>query len=336
MRGVVRCLLQGGLLPILVLSCMYGAALGQECQLTIREDMYFMPATEMAGEQSFPEVVILENDEVSVWAVPNRGRLVFDLVRKETGNSQLVARPNPTPLRIRGLYTFEFGGVYATFPWHRRDNQPMLLEWEPLEDGDGCAVRMWSKDPGTDVTLLVEVRLPAIGSATFLSLRLANPGPNDLVVDFGLVIAARPGGAASEDMELVLPVPSVTLGESEARWMGEEGREVAWPAPWNRWGSFEGPGWFFAKMKDFQKPFLFVYNPQTDEHLRITWRPEEPWSTCVLFSWGPGYVDEMGAYDGFRVELCADGLRVPGGGERILHLEIAAKGGRPFYGLPER
>lgn len=336
MYKVGRWLLKKGLWATLALVCVSGEMFSQECQLATREDVYFLPATEMAGEKSYPQVAILENEAVQVWSVPNRGRLLFNLIRKEPGNSQVVAVTTPLPLSLLGAYTFEFGGVYSTFPWHRRDNQPMPLEMEELKDSDGCAIRMLSKDPETDVALLAELRLPPSGPEVFLGFRLLNPRAIDQVIDFGVVIVARPGGKASADMELRLPVTLVTLGKSDGQWMGEEGAEVAWPAPWSKWGRFEAAGWFHANINAFDEPTIFVYNPEADEHLRIGWEPQELWTSCVLFSWGPAYKQVMGAYDGFRIELRADNLQVPGEGERILELKLTTESGTPFHGLSER
>ncbi|MFQ5796922.1 MAG: hypothetical protein ACE5JP_18025, partial [Candidatus Bipolaricaulia bacterium] len=97
------------------------------CRLTIREDIYFLPPSELADTKSFPETLVLENETITAWVMPNRGRLIFEMILKETGHSQLLTNPTPLPLRFQGVYTFEFGGVYSTFPWNRRDQQPLNL-----------------------------------------------------------------------------------------------------------------------------------------------------------------------------------------------------------------
>lgn len=307
------------------------AVLGRGCQLTIREDIYFLPATEMAGETSYPEVVVLENESIEVWAVPNRGRVLFDLIRKETGNSQLIARTTPLPLEFLGAYTFEFGGVYSTFPWHKRDNQPLLLHLEAAED-EGCAVLMSSQDPETDITLQVELEIAQAGPNVHITFRLLNPRDAEQTIDLSIVIVARPGGEASEGMELLLPVPSIMVGKSDAHWMGEEGTVVSWPAPWSKWGEFGAAGWFQADPGDFTVPSVSVYNPQADEHITISWNPQNLWTSCLFFSWGPGYKQVMGAYEGFRVEIRAGRLNVPAEGEQTLELQLATGSGRPSYG----
>lgn len=321
----------GAVWTMLFLILVSISVLGQECRLTIREDMYFLPATEMAGETSYPEVVVLENESIEVWSVPNRGRLLFDLIRKETGNSQLVARATPLPLEFLGVYTFEFGGVYSTFPWHKRDNQPLLLHLEAAED-EGCAILMSSQDPETDITLQVVLEIAQVDPSVHLIFRLLNPRDTEQTIDLSVVIVARPGGKASEEMALFLPVPFVVVGKSDAHWMGVEGTKVVWPAPWSRWGAFRAAGWFQANLSDFTVPSMSLYNPQADEHIAIGWNPQNPWTSCLLFSWGPGYRQVMGAYEGFRIEIRAERLNVPARGEQALELQITTGSGRPSYG----
>lgn len=319
---------------VLLLGCWFGivhVGIARECAIAVRDDLYFQPATEMAGEKTFPEVVIIQNAEIAVWAVPNRGRLIFDLLRKETGHSQLVATRTPLPVRFRGVYTFEFGGVYSTFPWHKRDHQPLLLAMEMFKDKDEvCVLRMWTTDPETDVVLIVELHLPRSGSELMVLLHLVNPRPADRVIDFGLVVIARPGGAMSANTELFIPARSVVLGESDGNWMGERGREVTWPTPWRKWGEFVKRGTFYFQVEPANLPSVAVYNPDTDEVLRLNWRPGDPWTRCEIFSWGLNYTEVMGAYDGFRIELKAERLAIPGAGTRTLEIVIAATRGRPL------
>ncbi|MEM1868271.1 MAG: hypothetical protein QXY83_05470 [Thermosphaera sp.] len=322
-----------GLLLVGGVGIFFGGS-AQECATTVRRDLYFQPATEMAGEKTFPEVVILQNTEIALWAVPNRGRLIFDLIRKETGHSQIVANRAPLPVRFRGVYTFEFGGMYSTFPWHKRDHQPLLLEMELLDE-EVCGLRMWTKDPETDVILIAELHLPQKGSELRVILRLVNPRPIDRVIDFGIVLVARPGGRMSTNTELFIPVGSVLLGESEGNWMGNPGREVSWPAPWYKWEGFVKSGTFFFHLDPGIPPFVAVYNSDTNETLRLRGRPEDPWTKCEIFSWGLAHTEVMGAYDGFRIELQAEKLTIPGTGEQTLEIFVSADRGRPFDGHPD-
>ncbi len=323
MIGIIRIML---VLGILVNLCLLQYGFSQECNVSIRRDLYFSSMTEMAGEKAFPEVVILENEEISVWSVPNRGRLIFDVIRKETGHSQLVANRTPLPLRFRGLYTFEFGGIYTTFPWHKRDNVPLPLEMEVVEDKT-CVLRMWSTDPGTNITLIAELLLQA-GPEIKLTLQLKNSRPVEQNINFGLVLLARPGASMSQDTELFIPVESIIVGESEGRWMGEIGSKIPWPAPWYKWGNFVKAGSFYIDIKAMQSPFIAIHNPVANETLRLSWSLECPWTTCEIFSWGQAYGGVMGAYEGFRVELKADNLTIPSMGEQVLEVQVIAEKGR--------
>lgn len=299
------------------------------CHLMVREDIYFLPPSELAGTKSYPEVLILENDSITVWAVPNRGRLVFDLVLKETGHSQLLTNANPLPLRFQGVYTFEFGGVYTTFPWNKRDQQPLNLEFEVLQGQGTCEVQMRSQDPETAVQFIGRLRLPPVGPELQITMALMNLTDAPYTIPFGIVALIKPGGTMTEDTELLLPVERVRIGSSHDGWMGPEGTEVTWPASWARWGAFQGAGWFYADLRAFHTPELAVYNPQADESLLLRWESRAPWNQIAVFSWGPAYAHELGAYPAFRIELQADALDLSARGEQVLDLRLLAQRGRP-------
>lgn len=303
---------------------------GQErCRLSIRQDIYFLPPSELADTKSYPEVLILENDSVTVWLVPNRGRLIFDLLFRETGHSQLLAISNPRPLRFLGTYTFEFGGIYATFPWNKRDQQPLNLSFEVLQSGETCEVLMRSQDPETGVQFTGRVCLPSAGTEVRIFIVLTNPTGTARTIPFGIVALVRPGGAMTHDTELIIPTESVRVGPSQDGWMGPEGAQVHWPTSWTRWGDFQGAGWFYVNLEDVHTPELAVYNPQADESLLLRWEPQAPWRQLAIFSWGPAYTRELGAYPAFRIELQADVLLLPPGGEKIFDLRLNCQKGRP-------
>lgn len=304
---------------------------GQErCRLLIRQDIYFLPPSELADTKSYPEVLILENDFVTAWLVPNRGRLIFDLVFRETGHSQLLATPNPRPLRFLGTYTFEFGGIYATFPWNKRDQQPLNLSFEVLQGEETCEVLMRSQDPETGVQFSGRVYLPSVGTEVRIFIVLTNPTSNAWTIPFGIVALVRPGGAMTHDAELIIPTESVRVGLNQDGWMGPEGTQVRWPASWTWWGGFQGAGWFYVDLEDLHIPELAVYNPQANESLLLRWEPQAPWRRLAIFSWGPAYTRELGAYPAFRVELQADPLLLPPGGEKVFNLYVKCQKGRPF------
>ena len=286
-------------------------AFGQTCQQEVLNDWYFQPMTEMAGEKLYPDVIIIENDLLQVLSVPNRGRLLFDIVHKITGNSQLANNRTPLPLRFRGMYTFEFGGVYTTFPWHKRDNQPLPLEVGEPTNSNMCVTLMEVVDPETSIQMLASLELSPTNPEVILNIDLHNPRDHDQVIDIGLVVAARPGGKASSEMEVLIPTSTVRIGENEGGWMGEKGTETTWPMPWSRWGNFNYPGAFYFDVRKASTPEIIVYNPVSKESLHIKWESQAPWTTCEIFSWGPNYSQVMGAYDGFRIELRAEGLKIP-------------------------
>lgn len=294
-----------------MLISLNSCAFGQTCQQKVLNDWYFQPMTEMAGEKLYPDVIILENDLLQVLSVPNRGRLLFNIVHKITGNSQLANNRTPLPLQFRGMYTFEFGGVYSTFPWHKRDNQPLPLEIGGPIDHNMCVTLLWVVDPETSIKMLASLELSPTEPEVSLNIDLHNPRGRDQVIDIGVVVAARPGGKASSEMEVLIPTSTVHIGENEGGWMGEKGTETPWPRPWSRWGNFNYPGAFYFDVRKASTPEIIVYNPVSKESLHIKWESQAPWTTCEIFSWGPNYSQVRGAYDGFRIELRAEGLKIP-------------------------
>jgi len=295
-------------LGILMLLNLY--SFGQTCQQKVINDWYFQSMTEMAGEKLYPDVIIIENDVLQVLSVPNRGRLLFDIIHKITGNSQLASNRTPLPLKFRGVYTFEFGGVYSTFPWHKRDNTPLPLETGEPTDHEMCVRLMWVVDPETSIQMIATLELSPTDPEVTLNIDLYNPWDRDQVIDIGLVVAARPGGKGSSDLEVRIPTSTARIGDNEGGWMGEKGTETPWPMPWSRWGNFIYPGAFYFDVSKAETPEIVVYNPVSKESLHIKWEFEDPWTTCEIFSWGPNYSKVMGAYDGFRIELKAEGLSI--------------------------
>lgn len=317
------------MLKILICAAIAGLAsvpfqiTAKSCDIKVLTDVYFRSMTEVAGEKNYPEVVILENEDIQVWSVPNRGRILFDLIYKLTGHSQLYSERNPLPLRFRSGYTFEFGGVYTTFPWQKRDNVPLPLAMETATYEDRCALFMWTEDPETGILVHTTLTVFDKGAYCTLSFELINPSSIDRKVNFSVVIVARPGGGASEETKLLIPTHAVVVGESQAEWMGKGGTEVAWPASWSEWGAFKGAGSFSFDLRTLSSPTIGVLNPLTGEELRIAWEEGDPWMSCDIFSWGPTYTKTMGAYDGFRIELVAKDMVITGGSKQVLHLLVS-------------
>ncbi|MCS7240251.1 MAG: hypothetical protein NZ651_03285 [Candidatus Bipolaricaulota bacterium] len=297
-------------------------AVAQPCEIKVITDMWFRAMTEMASEKEYPEVIILENDTLQVWSVPNRGRIILDLVYKPTGHSQLFSERSPLPLKFRKLYTFEFGGIYSSFPWHKRDNVPLPLSVAQSEGGETCGVVMQVEDPETKLRVQTTISLLPSSAECLITTSMRNPTQRDQTINYSLIICARPGGYATDDTEVFVPIAAVKVGQSDGEWMGKVGSEVSWPTPWSRWGNFKGAGSFSLSTGALSTPEIIVYNPQTREELRLRWLPTDPWTSCEVFSWGPGYRTVMGAFDGFRIELQAENISLAPGMEQSLHLYV--------------
>ncbi|MGC9075564.1 MAG: hypothetical protein ACP5JD_07630 [Candidatus Bipolaricaulaceae bacterium] len=314
-----------------VLAMVWGlivvAGMAQPCEITVRTDLWFRSMTEVAGEKEYPDVIIIANENIEVWSVPNRGRIIFDLIYKPTGHSQLFCERNPLPLKLRKLYTFEFGGIYPSFPWHKRDNVPFPLEVEQAQDEERCLLIMRVEDTKTRILVETTLSLLSSGAECLITMRLRNPTENAQKINFGLIVCARPGGYATSDTELVIPVSVIKVEQSDWDWMGKAGDEVPWPAEWSKWGHFKGAGSFSFALNELSLPEIAVRNPNTEEELYLRWLPADPWTSCEVFSWGPSYRAVIGAFDGFRLELKAENMVLASGAEQVLHLCVGVRQG---------
>ncbi|MEM3485830.1 MAG: hypothetical protein QXI12_09430, partial [Candidatus Methanomethyliaceae archaeon] len=167
-------------------------SIAQPCNLTILTNVHFRSMTEMAQEKEYPDVIVFENEYIQLWSVPNRGRIIFDLIYKPTGHSQLFSERHPLPLRFRKLYTFEFGGIYCSFPWHKRDNVPLPLEVEAIEHQETCMLFMAVEDPETHIVVAPTLSISSSSAECLIEITLSNTTTKEQKVDFGLVICTRP------------------------------------------------------------------------------------------------------------------------------------------------
>lgn len=297
----------------------------QTCQVTIFSHIWFRSMTEMAGEKEYPEVIVLENEYIQVWSVPNRGRIIFDLIYKPTGHSQLFAERNPLPLRFRKFYTFEFGGIYSSFPWHKRDNVPLPLEIKEIRNRETCQLSMGVEDPETHILVSPIINLSPGSTECSVEVVLFNPTMHAKKINFGLILCARPGSRVTHDTHIVVPVRFVKVEQSDGEWMGKAGSEVEWPAEWSYWGNFKGAGSFSFTPQALAIPEISIYNPSANEELCLRWLASDPWTACEIFSWGPNFHKVMGAFDGFRIEFRAENLLVSPGLAQSLHLYIGVR-----------
>lgn len=311
---------------ILVISAV---GLGQGCRSTVRNDIYILPPAEFATTQAYPDMIILENELISVSIVPNRGRILFDYVYKPTGHSQLYHNYTPLPLLQGRRYFYEFGGYYASLPWNTRDNQPDELSYELVERGGAaCSVKLWGKDFATGLFVTVYVGIKAGSPMVDVTIELSNPGEETVATEFYDVFIALPGGDISESTQLLIPVDRVVLGPSEGSWMGEEGVKVAWPQPWREWGRFLGRGEFRVTVGDMRRRQITVYNPMADESFIKSWDPLSPYGLITVSSWGPKYEDALGAFPGFSIKSLAD-LEILPGETEVFRISFWAAKGRP-------
>ncbi len=308
---------------------IWSAASGQGCWSTVRNDIYILPPAEFATTQAYPDIIVLENELVSVSIVPNRGRIMVDYFYKPTGHSQLYHNYTPLPMLQDSRYFYEFGGYYISLPWNVRDNQPDELSYELIGGKDDrCVVKLWGEDFVTGLILTAYVRINPGRPAVDITLEISNPKGKEVTIKFYDVFIALPGGEISEGTQLLIPTDRILLGPSEDGWMGEGGTELPWPQPWKEWGKFQARGEFRVTVADMQRPQIAVYNPMLDETFIKSWSPSAPYESIIVSSWGPKYEDILGAFPGFCIKSVAD-LEVPPGETEVFHASFWATEGLP-------
>lgn len=251
---------------------------------------YMLPVCELASTLTEPEVIKLANGLVEVSLVPNRGRVLFEYLYKPTGVNYLYASRQPIPFETADGYIAEFGGYYLSLPWNTRDRQPYDLEREIVaKSGDEASVRLWARDPATELMAEILISLRKGSSRVEISSVLKNDQSRTAAFIPGdHCVMAYP--AAGKPTTLWLPAEKVVPGENQGGWMGPAGQSKPWPQPWLLSSSFRAKGEFAVPR--LEAPFFAVAGAGAG--FVRSWSPADIYDTLKVFAWGTRYGDELG------------------------------------------
>jgi hypothetical protein len=257
-----------------------------DVKLSIRNDQYVFPPSEFAGTEAYPDIITIENDNVILEILPNRGITIWRLHSKLTGNENLYFNPSPLPYKdeISGAYYIEFGGYYPLYPWNKRDNQPLMTKYEITEESPNkITVYLHGEEIETGAKIEQWVTLEEKTSIIKIKTKISNISGKTLSFKFGKRLVASVGGQLTEGTYFELPVNEIKIIKSNNNWMGQPGEVKSWPQPWSLWKNFEDVGIYSAELK---KSFFTIINKDTGDSLIKTWMPIDFYKNIVVRGWG--------------------------------------------------
>ena len=105
-----------------------------DVRANIVKGVYVLPVAELASTKTYPDIIEVENDDIKLEVLPNRGRAIARLIDKATKLSFFYNNYKPEPMVLPGgLHSVEFGGCYFSLPWNTRDRQPFDLLFEIVQ-----------------------------------------------------------------------------------------------------------------------------------------------------------------------------------------------------------
>lgn len=292
-----RSLLIGALLAILLLIFV---AVGHCAEIRISSDIHVQPVAEFTGSGGYPDILTLENNMLEITSIPRRGRIIHSLVLKETGNDLLYSTRTALPMDDDGISFFELGGIYCSLPWNPRDDQPYDLEYEILRDqGDEVSVKLWGEDFDTSLATEFILSLKQDSHVIEVAVMHQNPTRHTITMPIWDRFLLKPGGAAA-GMELILPVDSICVVDSQNDWLGERGRAANWPAPVEKWEEAAGYARFTAELAPDSEMRLGAKNTETGEQITLGCTGDL-FTMVEVLTFGPNYRRFLGAFPGYRL-----------------------------------
>lgn len=260
---------------------------GEEVKISIRSNEYVFPPSEFHGTKEYPDIITVENRYLKIEVLPNRGLLLWKLTSKLTGKEFLYhdSRPLPYLDELTNTYCLEFGGYYLEFPWNKRDNQPVMLNYEVIESGpEKIVIYLYGEEIETKFRIDAWLTVDKWSPRVHLKINITNLSGRDGNFAFAdRIIALTP----LEKTSLILPTSYIKILFSESDWLGVKEAELQWPHPISNLENFEAPAAFSTKL---DAPYLGIINIENHEALIIYWKSEIP-PKIIVKSFGKKYED---------------------------------------------
>jgi hypothetical protein len=252
-------------------------------------------------------VVVLENEYLQLWVLPELGGRLWQVIHKPTGAPMFYQNPvvkpthwgQPKQLGWLALGGLEWGlpviehGYDWGVPW------PYRVE----EDGDGAAITLTTPDDGRLIQASIRIALQA-GEASFtVTPTVRNVGQQGLDFSFWINAALAPGSGRkpSGRLHFVLPTDQVQLHSTGDADLPPPARTFAWPVQGGRdfsrlgtWRQYLG----FFESPAAHGPFAAVYDPAYDAGAVRVFPPEVARGSKVF---ALGWREALGS-DNFTVD----------------------------------
>jgi len=272
-------------------------SLSAEVTVQVKDDVYVLPVAELASTKTYPELIEIENDYISVQLLPNRGRVLSSYQVKADGLSPLYSTLQPNPMVLPGgLHRVEFGGYYLSLPWNTRDRQPYDLDFEITESGpDQAEVYLSGRDMFKRTLTECWVRIVDGSPVIEVALRVTNTSsrkPREIDFNDFLVFSVNTDG--HEDAKVLLPVDEVIVEQSTDDWLGSPGDKIPWTS---RTGSWRNMKQYFKVRAagGLELPCISVLYPQSRAALLKFWEERDLLENIQVWSWGRSYNETEGA-----------------------------------------
>ncbi|MFP4589338.1 MAG: hypothetical protein ACOCZX_00110 [Candidatus Bipolaricaulota bacterium] len=296
------------------------------CRILVSSDRHVAPAAELASTKGYPDIIALENSLIKITSVPNRGRLLFDFHYKPAERSLTYTEVSPMPVGLEGKFFLEYGGLYPSYPWNPRANQPYNLDYETQDRSPAkCVLEVFKKeDEDLPLNFLTRLRIKEGDPAVYFTVELSNPITKSHSIDWKQHLVLASGTEMSSETRLVLPrgADQTIVLESESEWLGKSGDRLSLPGKWQKWGNFQERANLRVPLEDVPGDRVMLEDPTAGLNFVQEWEAETGYDHLEILSWGPGYRNVFGAFPGFRISAVAPDLTVQPGEAQTFELKL--------------
>jgi hypothetical protein len=278
-----------------------------DVRANVVKGVYVLPVAELASTKTYPDIIEVENDDIKLEVLPNRGRAIARLIDKTTNLSFFYNNRKPEPMILPGgLHSVEFGGYYLSLPWNTRDRQPFDLMFEVAQtDTQNAVVYLSGKDMFKKTSTECWIRLTDKSPLLEIEVKITNMSGKTPVKtafkDFKIF------STGADDISLLLPVDSVEIVNSKDDWLGQAGTAVVYADAVRNWGNVKAYVDLQSK-EELNVPAVAVIYPALHAALVSFWEPEPFFNKIEVWSWGKNYQAEEGADAYFAVSSIKDEL----------------------------
>ncbi|MEM3393918.1 MAG: hypothetical protein QXY79_02620, partial [Candidatus Methanomethylicia archaeon] len=255
-----------------------------DVQLSIKSEEYVFPPSEFQGTKEHPEILTIQNNYIIVEILPNRGLTLWSLQYKPSKQVFLYRESKPLPYldELTSKYYIEFGGYYPLFPWNKRDNQPLITNFEVIESSpQKVIVYLYGEEIETGVKLEEWITIEDESSMIDIKIRITNLSGKNLSFKFADRLVNL---VTSENSEILLPVSSIIVVDSDNDWIGVTGEKISWPQPYSIMKNFIAPAIFTGELED---RYFAIMSDIGGSILIKVWKDD--FQTITVRGWGAKY-----------------------------------------------